>query len=154
MLAFLCRATLFSADKPPAHFVRPDDSCAAVYTVDKRDSILIIDDEPSVADALRLILEDQGHRVLVATAGRAGLDLSRREPVGVVITDLRLPDISGFEVLAALRAESPHVRAILITSHGTPESFAEALSLGAVACLSKPFAPADIVRLVEQISRQ
>lgn len=113
------------------------------------DAILIIDDEPSVADALRLILGDLGHRVLVAATGRIGLELARRERVRVVITDLRLPDITGLDVLGALRLELPHLPVILITSHGTPELSAEARRAGAAAVLDKPFAPAEIIRLVE-----
>lgn len=119
--------------------------------MEKSDAILIIDDEPSVADALRLIFEDQGRRVLVAGAGQVGLGLARREKVRVVITDLCLPDISGLDVLATLRAEQPDVRVILITSQGTPELFAEARGIGAAAVLRKPFAPADIVQLVDSL---
>lgn len=113
------------------------------------DAILIIDDEPSVADALQLILADLGHRVLVAATGRGGLELARRERIRVVITDLRLPDISGLDVLGALRRERPDLPVILITSHGTPEITAEARRDGVSAVLPKPFAPAEIIRLVE-----
>ncbi|MDQ3804045.1 MAG: response regulator, partial [Acidobacteriota bacterium] len=78
-----------------------------------------------------------------------GLELARRERVGVVITDLRLPDISGLDVLGALRREWPLLPVVLITSHGTPELFADALRAGATAVLPKPFAPDEIIRLVE-----
>lgn len=151
MLAFLRRASLFSADESMRPYAPPADSSILGFAVEKSDTILIIEDEPSVADALRLILEDLGHHVLAAETGRGGLELARRERVRLVITDLRLPDISGLDVLGALGLEQPHVPVILITSHGTTEIFAEALRVGASAVLSKPFAPAEIVRLVDEL---
>jgi DNA-binding NtrC family response regulator len=148
VLALLRRASLFSSDRSHGHCARRDDLRGSGVSVAQSDAILIIDDEPSVADALRLILGDQGHRVLVAATGRGGLELARRERVRVVITDLRLPDISGLDVLGALRRERPHLPVILITSHGTPELSAEARRAGAMAVLDKPFAPAEIISLV------
>ncbi len=151
MSAPACRATQFSADHPPRHSPGREGFSRWVFGVQKHDAILIIDDEPSVADALRLILGDEGYPVLVAANGCDGLELARREEVRLVITDLRLPDISGLEVLCALRRERPDVAVILISSHGTPELFARAERDGAAAVLSKPFAPSDIIRLVDQI---
>ncbi|HEV3467991.1 MAG TPA: response regulator [Pyrinomonadaceae bacterium] len=127
----------------------PGYSPAAGHAASGRSAVLVIDDEPTVADALRLILCDEGHRVLVAATGRDGLAVARRERVRVVITDLRLPDISGLEVVVTLRRERPHLNAILITSHAAPELSAEARRVGA-ALLLKPFAPAEIIRLVER----
>ena len=129
----------------------PGDTLTKVFTVEQSDAILIIDDEPSVADALRLILEDSGHRVLVAATGGGGLALARDGGVRLVVTDLYLPDLSGLEVLSTLRAEYPHVPAVLITSRGTPEIFAEARRAGAAAILPKPFAPAELLCLIESL---
>lgn len=144
------RANALSADESPGPECMPGDPLLRGLTVAQSDTILIIEDEPSVADALRLILGDLGHRVLVAAAGQRGLELARRERVRVVITDLRLPDISGLDVLSALAREQPHLPVILITSHGTPELSAAARRVGAAAVLHKPFAPDEIIRLLEQ----
>lgn len=152
MLVSLRRAGAFSADESRGPEATRGVSLRLSLAVAQSDIILIIDDEPSVADALRLILVDRGHRVLVAATGRGGLELARRERVRLVITDLRLPDISGLEVLGALAAEWPRLPVILITSHGTPELSAEATSAGAAAVLSKPFPPAEIIRLVEGLN--
>lgn len=113
--------------------------------------ILIIDDERSVADALRVILESEGFGVTLAATGRDGIECARRGKFRLAITDLHLPDMSGIEVLQTLRAETPGLCVILTTSHGTPQIIAEALGCGAKGTLDKPFAPAEIIRLISSV---
>jgi DNA-binding response OmpR family regulator len=110
--------------------------------------VLIIDDEPSVADALRVILEDEGFAVVVAANGRDGLAQARLAPFSVTVTDLRLPDMDGLEVISALREGGLGGAVILITSYGTPEIFARASDLGAAGVISKPFLPSEILQLI------
>ena len=111
------------------------------------EDILVIDDEPSVADALRLILEDQGYRVTVARTGRAGLEAARQKRFRLVITDLRLPDISGREVVEEVCRVWPGSVIIMITSYCTTEVCAAVHKCGAAAVLMKPFAPAEIIKI-------
>lgn len=113
--------------------------------------ILIIDDELSVAEALKLILESEGFGVTLAASGRDGIKRAKQGSFHLAITDLRLPDMSGLEVLQTLLAENPSFRVILITSYGTPELFAEALGYGAAGTLDKPFSPSEIVRLITSV---
>ena len=110
--------------------------------------VLVIDDEPSVADALRVILEDQGFAVAVAASGRDGIEQARRAAFRVTITDLRLPDMDGLEVIGAFRQGGVGGALILITSHGTPEISARALDLGAAGVIAKPFPPSEILQLI------
>lgn len=147
------RVTQLSATGPSGHFVWTEEFPPRGSVVEQSNVILIIEDEPSVADALRLILEDHGHRVLVAVNGGDGLGLARRGGVCLVVTDLFLPDLSGLEVLRALRAEWPRLPVVLITSRDTPELFVEAHRDGAAAVLPKPFAPAQILYLIESLGR-
>ena len=113
------------------------------------DRVLVIDDEPSVADALRVILEDEGFAVVVAANGRDGIEQARRAPFGVTITDLRLPDIDGLEVITAFREGGLGGAAILITSHGTPDILARARALGVAGVIAKPFLPSEILQLID-----
>lgn len=115
---------------------------------DERGRVLIVEDEPSVADALRVILEDEGFAVAVAANGRDGLAEASRVRFGVTVTDLHLPDMDGLEVLGALREGGLGGAAILITSYGTPEIFARARELGAVSVIAKPFLPSEILQLI------
>lgn len=113
-------------------------------------SILVIDDEPAFGDALRLVLESNGYEVVLVENGRDGIIQSFNRRFSIVIIDLFLPDMSGLEVINPIREEQPETSIILISSQSTPQAFAEARSLGAVATLSKPFLPADILGLIAQ----
>ncbi|HEX5735089.1 MAG TPA: response regulator [Blastocatellia bacterium] len=115
-------------------------------------AILLIDDEPSIGDALTIVLNDHGYRVVLALNGRDGVEMADRERFSVVITDLRLPDISGLDVLRHVKIKSPDRPVIIITAHITPELIVEAKSLGAIEVLAKPFFPSDILSLIETAS--
>lgn len=111
-------------------------------------SILIVDDEPSVGDALKLVLESQGFEVVLATNGYDGINHARQRRFGFSVVDLFLTDISGFQVIADIRTLQPEIPIVLITAHGTPSVFAEATKLGAVGALAKPFPPAELLELI------
>jgi two-component system NtrC family response regulator len=111
--------------------------------------ILIVDDEPSVGDALRLVLESSGYEVVLATKGVDGVDQARTKPFGFSIVDLYLTDISGFQVISDLRNLQPQIPILLITAHGSPQVFDEAKRLGAVGALAKPFHPAEILKVID-----
>ena len=113
-------------------------------------AVLVIDDEPIVADALMLVLSDSGYEVTVAMTGRDGLDKISERRFDITITDLRLPDISGLDVLSSIREMDPCGLIILITAHASPEVVAEAARRGAVDVLSKPFFPSDVLGLLEK----
>jgi DNA-binding NtrC family response regulator len=112
-------------------------------------SILIVDDEPSVGDALKLVLESEGYEVVLATNGRDGLDHARQRRFGFTIVDLFLTDISGFHVITGIRDLHPDIPIVLMTAHGSPSVFEEAMKLGAVGTLAKPFSPAEILKLID-----
>ncbi|MGB7621025.1 MAG: response regulator [Terriglobia bacterium] len=112
--------------------------------------ILVIDDEPSVVDAVKLILNDNGYDAVVAMTGHEGIEECEKARFDVTITDLRLPDMSGFDVLKWIRLKDPQSRVIIITSHSTPEVILEARKGGAVDVLPKPFSPKDLIQQVDR----
>lgn len=114
-----------------------------------KESILVVDDEPSVGDALRLVLESKGYDVVLVTKGVDGIDQARSRRFGFGVVDLFLTDISGFQVITDLRNLQPHIPILLITAHGSPQVFAEAKRLGAIGALAKPFPPAEILKLID-----
>jgi len=115
----------------------------------KTHQVLIIDDEPSVADALRLILEENGYQAVAVATARAGIEEYRRRHFDVMIIDLRLPDMSGLDVLRKLHEEhAAFPAAILITAYKTPQLVSEAAALGATEVLSKPFSPSTLLSAV------
>ena len=116
-------------------------------------SILIIDDEPSVGDALKLVLEANGYNVVLTNNGHDGLKHARKEHFAFIIVDLFLTDAYGFELINEIHESQPELPILLITGHGSPEIFAEARRLGAVGALSKPFQPEEILKLINQTLR-
>lgn len=116
--------------------------------VEEKKRVLVIDDEPSVAEALRLILNDHGYETVVAHTGREGLESAEGQRFDITITDLHLPDMSGLDVLSAVCQRNPKSLVIVITAHGSPEVTLEARRCGAVDVLTKPFLPSDILRLI------
>ena len=110
--------------------------------------VLIVDDEPSVGDALRLVLESNGYEVVLVTNGLDGINQVRQRPFGFSVVDLFLTDISGFQVITDIRKHQPEIPIVLITAHGSEQVFAEAKKLGAIGALAKPFPPAEILKLI------
>ncbi|MFO0876522.1 MAG: response regulator [Gemmataceae bacterium] len=105
--------------------------------------ILVIDDEPINRTMLTRLLTDQGHEVVSEPSGRAALEILRREPVDLVITDILMPEVDGLEIVRTLRKEQPHL-AVIAISAGSNWLLADnvlnlARLLGAHAQLSKPF---------------
>ncbi|QSH95846.1 sigma-54-dependent transcriptional regulator [Treponema phagedenis] len=107
-------------------------------------SILIIDDEKNIREGLQMSLEDEGYEVFTASDGKKGLDIAFSNDIDLVITDLKMPEISGEEVLRRISSETPGVPVIVLTGHGTVETAVEAMRTGAYDFLTKPL---DLDRL-------
>lgn len=117
---------------------------------DNKVSILIVDDDPSVGDALRLVLQENGYEVVLVNNGRDGLEHARQRRFGFAIVDLFLKDTYGLLLIKDIHEHQPTLPIVLITGKGSPEVFAEARRLGAIGALGKPFQPAEILALITQ----
>lgn len=108
--------------------------------------ILVVDDSPDVRLALATILEDAGHDVVEAEDGDQVFDLAIGESPDLVLLDVMMPRVNGFDALATLKADtrtSP-IPVIMVTAKGRPEDMAMARSLGAVEYITKPWADGDV----------
>ena len=101
-------------------------------------TILIIDDEKNIREGLSAALELDGYSVKLAANGTEGLALIEKGDIDLVITDLRMPGISGEEVLAKVRGESPGIPVIVLTGHGSIDTAVDAMRNGAYDFLTKP----------------
>src|SRR5262245_27482757 len=110
-------------------------------------NILLIEDDRSTASALQKVLQDEGYAVTVAARGDAGLREASQRPCDLVITDLKLPGMSGMELIAQLHAAKPKLPIIMMTAHGTTETAIEAMKLGACEYLVKPFEADELLDL-------
>jgi len=108
--------------------------------------ILVVDDNPDVRLALATILEDAGHDILEAEDGEQVFDLVIGEGPELVLLDVMMPRVSGFDALATLKADTrtSQVPVIMVTAKGRPEDMAMARSLGAVEYITKPWADGDV----------
>lgn len=102
-------------------------------------TVLIIDDEPAVLRLLTGFIERRGFDVLTRAGGRAGLDVLRKHKADLVLVDLRMPDVGGLDVLRNAMEQDPQCRVVLITGNATVETAVEAVKLGAMDYLAKPF---------------
>jgi two-component system sensor histidine kinase/response regulator len=112
--------------------------------------ILLIDDEVIVLDSCLAILEGSQHEVAFATSGAEGLDMARTCTPDVVFVDLKMPGLSGMEVLDALRSQDPTIVCIVFTGFATIASAVEAMQHGAYDFLAKPFTPDEFRSMVRR----
>jgi len=114
-------------------------------------NVLIIDDEPlmriSIADALK----DEGCQVKVAATGLEGVNLIKKEPFEIVISDLRLPGMDGLQVLRRPPSVSPKTGVVLITAYGSVETAVGAMKMGAYDYVTKPFAMEELLLIVRRL---
>jgi DNA-binding NtrC family response regulator len=101
--------------------------------------VLVVDDEPNLRRVLGAVLTRDGYQVLLADGGRDAVRLAKEHTIDLLVTDFLMPDMTGLEVLAAVRKEHGGVRALLISGHGTVRSAVDAMRLGAFDFLTKPF---------------
>jgi len=114
----------------------------------KKNTILIIDDEPIVGDALMTVLSDCGYEVTVARTGREGIERASKQRFDFTITDFRLPDMTGLEVLSSIKEKNSCSLMLVITAYSTPEIVAESKRRGAIDVLGKPFSPSDVLSIL------
>jgi len=114
--------------------------------------ILIVEDHPTMREAMRLVLEGEGFAIDEAADGQRALEMVRADPPDLMFLDMNIPGPSGAEVLAAVRADpaTAGVRVIVVTADGE-EGRESALSMGADEYFTKPFSPITLLRTVEQV---
>jgi DNA-binding NtrC family response regulator len=105
---------------------------------------LIVDDEPSIHELLGRVIEDAGFEVVASNSGSEALDYLAEHHVDLAAVDLRMPGINGLDVLRAIREADPDCRVLLMSGQATMEDAVDAIKLGAIDCLTKPF---DFARL-------
>jgi EAL domain-containing protein (putative c-di-GMP-specific phosphodiesterase class I)/CheY-like chemotaxis protein len=126
---------------------------AAALTAAGRRSVLVVDDEEVLTRAMTRVLEARGYRVKTAHDGNAAIQLIRREPFDVIVSDIQMPGMTGIDLLRIVRAYDLDVPVILMTGAPTVETAIEAVSLGALQYLSKPTPGDELVKAVERASR-
>jgi DNA-binding NtrC family response regulator len=115
--------------------------------------ILIVDDEIDLATTFTRLLGRHGYRVIAVGSCEEARAAMRAETPALVLSDLRLPDGDGLDLVRAALAQAPPIPAIVMTGHASPGTQRAALEAGAFAFLAKPFSTATLVALVEEALR-
>ena len=110
-------------------------------------TVLVVEDDDAMRDLLTEELADAGYRVRAANGGSMGLEIARGEPIDLVITDLRMPDLDGFDLIRDVGAlpDPPHI--VMITAFGSIETAIKAVKLGAYDYITKPFELEELILL-------
>ena len=106
--------------------------------------VLVVDDEAVIREGMKRILGGEGFQVDVSASGHAALERLQEEDFDLVITDLKMPGMSGMEVLKAIKILQPEIPVIIITGYSTVDTAVEAIKNGAFDFISKPFTPDQI----------
>jgi two-component system response regulator PilR (NtrC family) len=124
--------------------IQLDDPAVAVAAPAR---VLVVDDERSMRELLAIVLKRDGHEVLVAADGRAAIELLRRERFDILITDIRMPEMNGVDVLREAKAIDPAITSIVMTAFASADTAVEALRLGAADYVNKSPGAANELRM-------
>ena len=118
--------------------------------------VLLAEDEPNIVESLTFLLDRAGFEVSVETDGQKALDRARAEQPDVLILDVMLPEMDGYEILRRLRADqrTAALPILMLTAKGQPKDRATAEDLGATEFMTKPFSNADVVATVRRLAEQ
>jgi DNA-binding response OmpR family regulator len=119
--------------------------------------VLVVDDEPELLQLLRYVLQAAGFQVAVAADGRQALEQVKREQPDLVLCDVVMPELNGFETVQALRqdAATAHLPVIMLSARGQAQDVQRALDAGADGYVTKPFSYRDLLKEVkEHIQKQ
>lgn len=119
-----------------------------------KQSILIIEDEASIRKFIRINLERNDFRVLEAESGEEGIEIARKEDIDIVLLDIMLPGIDGFQVCNILRDEYPNLGIIMLTAKAQDIDKIMGLEYGTDDYMTKPFNPTELVLRVKSLARR
>ena len=113
-------------------------------------TVLVIDDESGILDTLRILLKKEGYEVFVAQGGKAGLEAIRNHTPDIVLTDVRMPQVTGLDILQAVKEQDPMTPVILMTAQASLQSAIQAVNIGAFYYLQKPFANDELLAILRR----
>ncbi|HEX5819177.1 MAG TPA: sigma-54 dependent transcriptional regulator [Gemmatimonadales bacterium] len=113
-------------------------------------SILVVDDESGILDTLRILLRNEGFEVTTAQGGKAGLEAIRAGTHDIVLTDVRMPQVSGLDILTAAREQDPMTPVILMTAQASLQSAIQAVNSGAFYYIQKPFSNDELITILRR----
>ncbi len=120
----------------------------------KSGPVLVVDDDPHIRELCRLYLINAGYQVIEASNGREALDIVDKTPVDLVVLDVMMPEMDGFDVLEYIRDRDDWLPVIMLTAMGDEEDRILGLDMGADDYIIKPFSPKELVSRVRAVLRR
>jgi two-component system response regulator PilR (NtrC family)/two-component system response regulator HydG len=133
-----------------AHMPSPSDRTPGAGARGGRASILVVEDDSAMREMLREALEEDGYAVETASGGRAGVERVKRGGIDLVVSDVKMPDLDGLDMLREMRAVTPTPYVITITAFGSIDTAIRAVKLGAFDYITKPFEVDQLILSVEK----
>ncbi|HSB54780.1 MAG TPA: sigma 54-interacting transcriptional regulator, partial [Gemmatimonadales bacterium] len=118
----------------------------------QKPSVLVVDDESGILDTLRILLRNEGFEVTTAQGGKAGLEQIRSGVHDIILSDVRMPQVSGLDILNAAREQDPMTPVILMTAQASLQTAIAAVNAGAFYYIQKPFANDELVAILRRAS--
>jgi DNA-binding NtrC family response regulator len=122
--------------------------------MERKLELLVVDDEPIVGKRLKSALEKYGYEVESFETGQSAIRRLKEKQFDIVVSDVRMDDADGLDVLEAVKQSSSRTKTILITGYATVELAREALAKGAFDFLAKPFQPKDLRAMIEKAAKE
>ena len=116
----------------------------------QKPSLLVVDDESGILDTLRILLRNEGFEVTTAQGGKAGLEQIRSGNHDIILSDVRMPQVSGLDILQAAREQDPMTPVILMTAQASLQSAIAAVNSGAFHYIQKPFSNDELVAILRR----
>jgi DNA-binding NtrC family response regulator len=116
----------------------------------QKPSVLVVDDESGILDTLRILLRNEGFEVMTAQGGKAGLEQIRSGTHDIILSDVRMPQVSGLDVLTAAREQDPMTPVILMTAQASLQSAISAVNQGAFYYIQKPFSNDELIAILRR----
>lgn len=115
---------------------------------------LIVDDEPDVVDSVSELFTLRNYNVITATSGTKALEMVKKENPNIIILDIRMPDISGIDVLKEVKKSHPKIRVIMLTGVEDESTKNMAIGLGASGYLTKPYSYSELLEMSRKLIQE
>jgi two-component system response regulator HydG len=139
-----------SVDRTEAHEEAAPPDTSGEKAAELKPRILVVDDEPEIRDTIRVILRKEGYEADVADSARAALAMLDAKRYALVITDFRMPDLDGIELLRLVKTRQHEIEVIILTGYGTIDVAVQAIREGAYDFVQKPVRRVAILKTVEK----
>ncbi len=120
----------------------------------EKERVLVVDDEGSVREMVSKVITVIGHDVVSAGSGKEALELLKNEPFSIMITDIKMPEMDGFELMRAVRDQFPTIHIICMTAHGTSYTYTDVVGVGAMDYITKPFTIDEMRAKLNRVIRE